>query len=393
MIPEIDLLSAIYLIGAAQGVFLVAALLDKKIANKQANRYLALFLFIFTLSLFDEFLYQSLYFYEYPHLIGLIWPLDFLYGPLFYFYVRELTSTKPSLQHKKDIFHFILFFPGLLLAAPTWFLAPSQKITMLYGFAEGVTEVVIRANLFDGLATLFAVIQIAIYLWLSFRQLRNYRQTIRQQLSEIDKVNLSWLVSLLWLLFPLWILYIIDIFFSSGLDIGDQAGMLLHIILVLIIYSMGYLGMRQPSVFKTEAASSYSALTGTENITLERDKYSKSKLSNEDRAEIKTKLFAVMQEKKPYLENGITLPELAEVVGCTSNNLSQVINDELGKSFFDFINEYRINHAKQQLLCSESGKTPILQIAMDAGFNSKSAFYTAFRKEVGVTPSQYRKTT
>jgi len=393
MTPEIDLLSAIYLIGAAQGVFLVVALLDKKIVNKQANRYLATFLLIFTLSLFDEFLYQSHYFYEYRHLIGLIWPLDFLYGPLFYFYVRELTSTKPSLQYKKDVFHFILFFLGLFLAAPTWILDPDQKITMLYGFSGGVTEEVIRANLFDGLATLFAVIQIATYLWLSFRHLRNYRRIVRQQLSEIDNVNLSWLVSLLWLLFPLWILYIIDIFFSARLGIGDQAGMLLHIILVLIIYSMGYLGLRQPSVFKTDASLSHAALTGTENIALERDKYSKSKLSNEYRAEIKAKLFAVMKENKPYLENGITLPELAEVVGCTSNNLSQVINDELGKSFFDFINEYRIKHAKQQLLCSESGKIPILQIAMDAGFNSKSAFYTAFRKEVGMTPSQYRKTT
>jgi len=62
MIPEIDLLSIIYLIGAAQGIFLVVALLDRKIVNGQANRYLAFFLFVFTLSLVDEFLFQSHYF-------------------------------------------------------------------------------------------------------------------------------------------------------------------------------------------------------------------------------------------------------------------------------------------------------------------------------------------
>jgi hypothetical protein len=60
MTPEIDLLSVLYLIGAAQGIFLVVALLDKKIVNKQANRYLAAFLFVFTLSLVDEFLLVSL---------------------------------------------------------------------------------------------------------------------------------------------------------------------------------------------------------------------------------------------------------------------------------------------------------------------------------------------
>ncbi len=365
MMPEIDLLSVIYLIGAAQGVFLVVALLDKKIVNKQANRYLAAFLFIFTLSLVDEFLYQSLYFYEYPHLIGLIWPLEYLYGPLFYFYVRELSSFKHPLSSKTDKFHWLLFFMGLLLAIPTWILDSDQKISMLYGLEPTVTGDIFRANIFDGLATLFVVIQIAVYIRLSFRHLQHYRQNIRQQFSEIGKINLSWLVTLLWLLLPLWVLYIVDIFFSDGLGIGDQAGMSLHVMLVLIIYGMGYMGLRQPSIFKLGEASYILEEYKAENIGEKNDKYSKSKLSDEHSEILKTRLFSIMAEHRPYLENGITLPQLAN----------------MGKSFFDFINGYRIVHAKQQLLSPE--RVPVLQVAMDAGFNSKSAFYTAFKKEVG----------
>ena len=373
------------------GIFLIVALLDRKIVNRQANRYLAIFLSIFTLSLVDEFLFQSRYFYNSPHLIGIIWPLDYLYGPIFYFYVRELTSIKPSFERKRDILHFVPLFFGVLLAAPTWFLNPSQKKIMLYGLDGPLTEEIFRANIFDGLATLFAVIQIAVYIWLSFRHLRHYRVTIQQQLSEIDKVNLSWLVSLLWLLLSLWILYIIDIFFSEGLGIGDQAGMLLHVILVLIIYSMGYMGLRQPSIFKTDEFSCSFEVTENGITSVGSDKYSKSKLSDELTEELKARLLIVMEENNPCLERGITLSHLANIVGCTPNNLSQVINDELGKSFFDFINGYRISHAKQQLRCKKAEKVTILQIAMDAGFNSKSAFYTAFKKEVGMTPSQYRK--
>lgn len=388
MTPEIDLLSVIYLIGAVQGIFLVVALLDKKIVNKQANRYLAAFLLIFTLSLVDEFLFQSHYFYNYPHLIGLIWPLEYLYGPLFYFYIRELTAINPPVRGKKDAFHWLLFFVGLVLAIPTWTLNPDQKITMLYGLSQAVTGEVFRANIFDGLATLFVVIQIAVYIRLSFRYLRYYRESIRQQFSEIEKINLSWLVTLLWLLLPLWMLYIVDIFFSDGLGIGNQAGISLHVILVLIIYSMGYMGLRQPSIFKLEQA--ISTLPEAEDSSGECEKYRKSKLSDELSETLKSRLFAAMEDRKPYLENGITLPQLANIVGCTSNNLSQVINDGLGKSFFDFINGYRITYAKQQLLALE--RMAVLQIAMNAGFNSKSAFYTAFKKEVGMSPTQYRKT-
>jgi len=390
MTPEIDVLSVIYLIGAAQGIFLVVALLDKKIANKKANRYLAIFLSIFTLSIVDEFLFQSHYFYDYPHLIGLIWPLDYLYGPLFYFYIRELTSINRPFSSKKDSFHWLLFVLGFSLAIPTWILGPHQKITMLYELSQTVGGEVFRAKVFDGLATLFVVIQIAVYICLSFLHLRHYRLNILQQFSEIERINLSWLVTLLWILLPLWGLYIVDIFFSDRLEIGDQAGLSLHLILVFIIYGMGYMGLRQPNIFKVEGGAGISAELETVNVSVECEKYSKSKLSLEQSEVLKTRLQVVMEEHEPYLESGITLPELASLMGCTPNNLSQVINDGFGKNFFDFINGYRIRHAKQQLLSSE--RMPVLQVSMNAGFNSKSAFYTAFRKEVGMTPSQYRKT-
>jgi AraC-like DNA-binding protein len=87
----------------------------------------------------------------------------------------------------------------------------------------------------------------------------------------------------------------------------------------------------------------------------------------------------------------LTLPKLAQAVGCSVNNLSQVINSGFGTSFFDYLNCYRIEHARKLLTNSGSQSSAILHIAFTVGFNSNSAFYSAFKKQVGMTPAQYRQ--
>ena len=95
-----------------------------------------------------------------------------------------------------------------------------------------------------------------------------------------------------------------------------------------------------------------------------------------------------MTEAQPHLDSQLSMPQLAEQIGISANYLSQVINTETGQHFFDFVNSYRIESAKQALTTEE--KDNILNIALNAGFNSKSAFYTAFKRHTGQTPSQYR---
>ena len=119
-------------------------------------------------------------------------------------------------------------------------------------------------------------------------------------------------------------------------------------------------------------------------------KYAKSGLTPIQMSEYKECLSRVMTEHRMYLRSGLTLPQLAEEVGCSVNHLSQVINAGFGVSFFDFINGYRIRHA-QVLLDDLDEQGAILNIAFSVGFNSNSAFYAAFKKHVGMTPAQYRR--
>ena len=120
-------------------------------------------------------------------------------------------------------------------------------------------------------------------------------------------------------------------------------------------------------------------------------KYAKSGLSSEQLLEYKERLERIMQSQQAFLRSDLTLPMLAETVDCSVNHLSQVINSGFGMSFFDYLNRYRIEYAKELLSRRDRQGGAILNVAFTVGFNSNSAFYAAFKKRVGKTPAQYRR--
>ncbi len=120
-------------------------------------------------------------------------------------------------------------------------------------------------------------------------------------------------------------------------------------------------------------------------------KYAKSGLGREQLLTYKDRLDQIMQAEQAYLQAGLTLPRLAEVIDCSVNHLSQVINSGFGMSFFEYLNQYRIEHAKGLLSNLDGQNGAVLNIAFNVGFNSNSAFYAAFKKCVGQTPAHYRR--
>ncbi|NML69445.1 AraC family transcriptional regulator [Chryseobacterium sp. RP-3-3] len=102
-------------------------------------------------------------------------------------------------------------------------------------------------------------------------------------------------------------------------------------------------------------------------------------------------LLQFMETEKPYLNDKLTLQKLSEQINLPEKQLSLLINQHTGKHFFDFINEFRITDAKT--LLKEQSQLTVLEILYEVGFNSKSSFYTAFKKETNLTPTDYRKST
>jgi AraC-like DNA-binding protein len=139
-------------------------------------------------------------------------------------------------------------------------------------------------------------------------------------------------------------------------------------------------------------ASSISVISGSgffKQASLnEPTKYKSSTLSIEQQTSTLQKLKLVMDSQKPYLKPSFSLPDLAKQLNLSVHVLSQVINDGLGKSFFEMLADYRIEEAKKLLI--EQSNIKIEEIAEQVGYNSKSSFNTAFKKITGKTPSEYR---
>ena len=121
-------------------------------------------------------------------------------------------------------------------------------------------------------------------------------------------------------------------------------------------------------------------------------RYAKSGLDESGLKRVMERLAELMQEDRMFLDSNLSLPQLATELNCSVNHLSQAINSGFGMSFFDYVNQYRVNAAEQQLSAHGGRKGAILDIALSVGFNSTSTFYAAFKKSTGQTPAQYRRT-
>lgn len=412
---QFSLLSTVFLLGAAQGVFLALALLSAKQGLSRANRYLALLTLLFVGTLLDYFLDETVLTAQYPWLRVLIWPKEFFYGACIYLYTCELTQRKPAGRAS------VHFLPALLHIAVAWpmLALPSETQLLLMTHGEGLSEA-FEGWFFvlDDFEQSLALGHLGIYLVLSLRHLALHRRRIANELSYTEKVSLLWLRNLLLAIIILYGLWFCSHSLSwegqweQYLDLGLGLG------LVLLIYAMAYSGLRQVRIFEPLPNEPLDARTKVQPEPIDcqeledspepvapayatnelraqltdkaqvKAKYLKSSLSAELSASLATELNQLMAEHACYLDAELSLPQLAEKLSVSTNYLSQTINEQFGQNFFDYINQQRIDYAAGLLVDSDMA---VVDVAVAAGFNSKSAFYTAFKKYRHLTPAAYRK--
>lgn len=390
---SINLLTTLTLLGGVQGIFLSLILLNTRSGDIRAHRILALLTALFSIDLGEEFLYQTGFFEHMPNLLHVLAPVDLLYGPLIYLYVRQLTTPVPQGGLKDNYRHFIPALIGIFLLMPFFLLEGSEKLALTETVRKGGEYVSNTANiqLIESGLTLFilgTVMQLGVYLLFSIRLVMAHATRIRNEFSSIEKINLNWLRNLLVGLGCIFLLYLGDQFFPDlmGMNIlGDMV----TVVVVILIYAMGYLGLRQPLIFTRDFM--IPDTSEAENDAQAEEKYRKSGLDKETSRLFLEQLSSYMETEKPYLDGGLVLPQLAQQLGISANYLSQIINEQLQVNFYDFINNYRVEEAKR-LIRDSTGRPNVLNIALDSGFNSKSAFYTAFKKATSLTPGEYRKT-
>ena len=219
------------------------------------------------------------------------------------------------------------------------------------------------------------------FIVLGVREFFKYRDSIQGQINKTNKKQLYWLMLFI---IGLLVVYIVPDFLlqiNKSFFIIDASffNHLYRIVFCVLIVFIGMKGLNYNTLDLNIVGSSHLRL---------KSKYSKSGLKELEVKEIFLNLQQDILNRKLYLDPELTLRDLAQSQNLTTNTISQVINSETGKNFYDFINTYRIDEVKTNLA---SSKETILQIAFACGFNSKSTFNSCFKREVGVTPSQFRK--
>lgn len=399
-----SILPTLFIVAACQGLFLTLLLFRSKIGDHSANRFLCGLTVLFSLTLVDYAADLSGFSVQWPFITTLLWPKEFFFGPLIFFYCIELTRNSSNHLTQREKLHFL---PGLLHICVTWpllWLPQSRQNQVIEGklsVNEPFNALESSASwLLGDFETALSLISIAIYLGLSLRHLSLHSLTTLNSHSDIEQINLSWLKRLLSFLLVIYLLFAVTTtLFNSWME------HLLGLSIVILIYMMGYRGLQQPEIFKSypqEQQPSHGSTEKTEVVTPDKTiavstktetfgKYEKSALDSQMSSQLITEIRSKVEEQQLFLEPQLTLDQLAAILNLPPHYISQAINEQTGKNFFDFINAYRVKAAKQWLIDSRCTLT-IVQIAMESGFNSKSAFYTSFKKHTGLTPTQFRST-
>ncbi len=364
MQPSIDFFAIANSAGAVQAVFWAVALLSIPKGKHAANRLLAALLFAFALGISVSIFYHTRYILIFPHLARLTDPLKFLYPPLFYLYVKALTS--PQFRLRAHLFHFLPALFCSLYLLPFYLKDANAKVRLLQGSLDSGP---------DDIMVALVLLQEALYTVLTLRLWWQHSRQTKQVFSEIDRVNLRWIRNLVVAFLLVSVIY--GYFETAQSEVVAKA--IVSFSLTGFIFVMGYMGLKQPMVFLP-------ATNGSSG-----QKYQKSGLTSEKAQQYLARLRQVMQDEKPYLESDLTLQTLAQRLSISPNHLSQLLNAYLKQSFFDFVNSYRVEAAKRLLRDPKNDHLTLLAVAYEAGFTSKSSFNSAFRKFAGTTPSRYKQ--
>jgi AraC-like DNA-binding protein len=365
MKASFDTWTIVFLLAASQGFFIAWILWHWKRGNKKGNRLLAVLITLFSISMLEYVMYWTNYIYYWPGISNISINFTFLYGSLIWLYLRTIYEDIPVTW--KDAWHLIPFFLANIPFYPWYFAAFEIKQQSIAGQVQFPWNA-------RGLEIQFWARMIHLLVFLIWNYWYVYQQPKVGETTRWAK-----LICLFHLLFCLaYIAYFALVklpFFNTLWDYHISA------VMTAMIYLIAYSGYVQPQVFDGYRF----------NETGLASKYKNSGLTPEASRTLLRNLELLMREEKVYQDTEISLEKLANLLNASKHHVSQVINEHIGASFFEYINGLRIEEAKQML--SETSRTDlhVIEVAYAVGFNNKVSFNSAFKRATGITPTEYRK--
>lgn len=376
---QLSLWGVIIILGAFHGIFISIGLLTKD-ENKLANKLFAGLLIVVSYNLFEYAFAISHMYAIFPHLIATSYPFLFLMGPLYFFYIKKLTDAQFSVG-RGTWWHFIPAITCLLLLMPFYLSSGNAKIEFLMAEVagnQGHVEIPWGQYLF--MTAHF--VQTFIYLLVSKRVLVKKEAFLKSNLSDNRIIQFSFLHRMTATFF--WFL-VVCLVVLGLLPIVRQYRVKMDYVLVLtmsaLVHLTGYVALRQP------------LLIADDLLTSVKEKYANYRLTDGQLGDLYQKIVARVEEKELYLISDYKISDLSDALEVPVHYLSQAINEQGGNNFFEFINAFRVERARQLLSKSDDSYMKIMTVAFDSGFNNKATFNRIFKKHTGYTPSQYKART
>lgn len=368
MQEKFTITTVILLVGALQGFFLSFFVYSQKNNSRRTpSIFISLLIFIVSLLLLLAAIYETANLNILVYMMPAVFPAFLLIGPLLYFYTYSLTHKNFKLK-PIYLLHLIPYLIALVLFTNQMYFSSIEERVYLNQFYKGyVPPVEIYFRIFDFISR-------AVYTAISIKILIDFKRNLKNEFSDIEKIDLDWLRNILILASVSLMIYLIVIVFN----LGNYYRLYIGIIFAILTYVVGYFFIRDKSIKPIEINSD------------SKSKYEKSGLTIETKNKIYSELKRLMENEKLYLNPEISAGRLSQMLSISPNHLSQVLNEVFEKNFFEFINSYRIEEAKKLLIIPDSGSN-VLQIGFEVGFQSKTTFNTVFKKITKQTPTEFRK--
>ncbi len=347
-------------IGAAQSLFSAIILLLLRKDNSLAGKLLTAWLFIIAFEYFTTGIDFS------TGLNHLTNPF-LIFNPLIYFYSKALINPGYRLK-RYQLWHII---PYLFV-----------KIGSYVWGVEFIPEDFYRIDPSTWFRVTMSVISVISFIGYSVPSLVNvhrYRINLKNEFSTIDRrITLSWLLMVIVLYMSFMIVaYTLGII-NIVTRIATYSQLVSFAFLLVLVYIFSFYGLLQEQIYLQPTSG-------------KREKYKNPRLTTSEKARIRKMLEDYFNKDKPYLDSELTIGHVSDKLHLSRHTLTEVLSTEIGKNFYQFVNEYRVNEVKKVLADKRYANYAIDAIGFECGFNSKSSFYAVFKKATGMTPAQYKK--
>ncbi len=392
MLFEFNMYSALLLPGFIQGALFTLLLFWRGWRKQQlSDHLLAIILLISTLHVTSYMLgfagwydahngYTTFMFY-FP------WTHVLWFGPFIYLYFRSLTNTRFQLERR----YFWILLPGAIelttrvviflhdLAVRHWLLG--EELPYFHATKGWWRD--FSLPVLDSLV--FALAWNFVFLLLTIREYGRYKRYVRNNFSDTEEIEFSWLRKLLiGFVVVLSLMYLFRLFDAYIQELHYTQNWFSFFAVSVWIYYLSIAGYTSGE--HIPIALQYAPEDAPPPASPSTDDQEAKEIGD-----WKNKIKKWMAEQRPYLNPELTLPEMAGQLGAGASLLSRVINQGFGQNFNDFINAHRVEAVKAKLTKGENEQYTLLAIAMECGFNSKATFNRAFRKFTGMSPREFQR--